>query len=163
MAWTTAGSRSGMGGYELHDQLSEQFFRPAGGYFANFSSSVGCISEEIYSRQVLYSSYTSTRDSILAVYGVLPGLFNPSTTGPMVREAQRHLAQWQLQPVANLLAAEASQKLEQSVSIDVMQPLQAFDASGRARAANAVVQLLTQAKEAGIDPDQALKLVNWAE
>ena len=23
MAWTTAGSRSGMGGYELHDQLSE--------------------------------------------------------------------------------------------------------------------------------------------
>ena len=58
MAWTTAGSRSGMGGYELHDQLSEQFFRPAGGYFANFSSSVGSISEEIYSRQALYSSYT---------------------------------------------------------------------------------------------------------
>jgi hypothetical protein len=25
MAWTTAGSRSGMGGYELHDELSEQF------------------------------------------------------------------------------------------------------------------------------------------
>jgi len=35
-----------MGGYELLDQLSEQFFRPAGGYVANFSSSVGCISEE---------------------------------------------------------------------------------------------------------------------
>ena len=58
MAWTTAGSRSGMGGYELHDQLSEQFFRPAGGYFANFSSSVGSNSEEIYSRQAFYSSYT---------------------------------------------------------------------------------------------------------
>ena len=58
MAWTTAGSRSGMGGYELHDQLSEQFFRPAGGYFANFSSSVGSISEEIYSQQAVYFSYT---------------------------------------------------------------------------------------------------------
>ena len=40
MAWTTAGSRSGMGGYELHDQLSEPFFRLAGGYVANFSRSV---------------------------------------------------------------------------------------------------------------------------
>ena len=61
MAWTTAGSRSGMGGYELHNQLSEQFFRLAGGYFANFSSSVGSNSEEIYSRQALYSSYTYDR------------------------------------------------------------------------------------------------------
>ena len=58
MAWTTAGSRSAMSGYELHDQLSGQFLRPAGGYFANFSSSVGSNSEEIYSRQALYSSYT---------------------------------------------------------------------------------------------------------
>jgi hypothetical protein len=47
-----------MGGYELHDQLSEQFFRPAGGYFANFSSSVGSTSEEIYSQQAVYFSYT---------------------------------------------------------------------------------------------------------
>jgi hypothetical protein len=51
MAWTTASSRSGMGGYELRDQLSEQFFRPAGEYFENFSSSVGSNSVEIYSRQ----------------------------------------------------------------------------------------------------------------
>jgi hypothetical protein len=42
----------------LHDQLSEQFFRPAGGYFANFSSSVGSTSEEIYSQQAVYFSYT---------------------------------------------------------------------------------------------------------
>jgi hypothetical protein len=47
MAWTTAGSRSGMAGYELLDQLSEPFFRPAGGYVANFSSSAGRISQEI--------------------------------------------------------------------------------------------------------------------
>ena len=58
MAWTTAGSRSGMGGYELLDQLSEPFFRPAGGYVANFSRSVDSNSEEIYSQQALYSSYT---------------------------------------------------------------------------------------------------------
>ena len=48
-----------MGGYELHNQLSEQFFRPAGGHFANFSSSVGSTSEEIYSQQAVYLSYTS--------------------------------------------------------------------------------------------------------
>jgi len=47
MAWTTAGSRSGMGGIELHDQLSEPFFKPAGGYVANFSRSVSRISQEI--------------------------------------------------------------------------------------------------------------------
>ena len=47
MALITAGSRSGMGRYEMHDQLSEQF-----------SSSVGSNREEIYSRQALYSSYT---------------------------------------------------------------------------------------------------------
>jgi len=48
-----------MGGYELLDQLSEQFFRPAGGYVANFSSSVSRISQEIKTQQALYSSYTS--------------------------------------------------------------------------------------------------------
>ncbi len=77
MAWTTAGSRSGMGGYELHDQLSEQFFRPAGGYFANFSSSVGSTSEEIYSQQAVYFSYTYYDVEIVSltdsVYGDLNG------------------------------------------------------------------------------------------
>jgi hypothetical protein len=57
MARTTAGSRSGMDGYELRDHLSEQLFRPVGGYFANFSSSVGSISEEIYFQQAVYLSY----------------------------------------------------------------------------------------------------------
>lgn len=66
MAWTTAGSRSGMGGYELHDQLSEQFFRPAGGYFANFSSSVGSTSEEIYSQQAVYFSYTWLNGALMS-------------------------------------------------------------------------------------------------
>ena len=59
MARTTAGSRSGMDRYELRDHLSKQLFRAIGGYFTNFSSSVGSISEEIYSQQAVYLSYTS--------------------------------------------------------------------------------------------------------
>jgi len=59
VAQTAAGSRSGIDGYELHGHLSEQLFRAIGDYFANFSSSVGSISEETYSRQAVYFSYTS--------------------------------------------------------------------------------------------------------
>jgi hypothetical protein len=45
----------------------------------------------------------------------------------------------------------------------VVKTLQAFDAGGRARTASAVVQLLAQAKEAEVNPDDAVKLVNWDE
>ena len=76
----------------------------------------------------------ASRNAILSVYGVLSALFNQATTGPLVREAQRHLAQWQLQPIANLMGAQASERPGQPVTVDVMQPLQAFDAGGRARA-----------------------------
>lgn len=70
-----------MGGYELHDQLSEQFFRPAGGYFANFSSSVGSTSEEIYSQQAVYFSYTSCLQLTDLVYArlIYPGVYLSST------------------------------------------------------------------------------------
>ena len=44
--------------YELHGHLSEQLFRAVGGYVANFSSSVSRISEESYSQQAVYLSYT---------------------------------------------------------------------------------------------------------
>ncbi|MEY8841068.1 hypothetical protein AB9K41_18730, partial [Cribrihabitans sp. XS_ASV171] len=93
--------------------------------------------------------------------GVLPGLASPATTGPLVREAQRHVAQWTLQPVAEAMAEEATDKLGSAVTLDVMRPLQAFDAGGRARAAATVVQALAMAKEAGVDPAMALKLVDW--
>ncbi|MFT5334288.1 MAG: hypothetical protein ACI9GB_002195 [Halioglobus sp.] len=59
VARTVAYSPSGMNGYKLRDHLSEQIFRAIGGYFANFSSSINRISEEIYSRQAVYLSYTS--------------------------------------------------------------------------------------------------------
>lgn len=50
-----------------------------------------------------------------------------------MREAQRHLAQWTLQPVARLIADEATAKIGGEVRIDAMCALQAFDAGGRAR------------------------------
>lgn len=115
------------------------------------------------SRAMTKETLASARASIEMCYGVLPGLSNISTTGPMVREAQRHLAQWALMPVAAMMAQEASEKLGTKITLDVMRPLQAFDAGGRARALSAIVQTLAMAKEAGVDPDQALKLVDWSD
>lgn len=108
----------------------------------------------------------AARDSIAYAFGVLPALFASNATGPLVREAQRHLAQWTLQPVAMLLAEEASEKLGSEVMIDVMRPVQAFDVGGRARALATIVQALVQAKEAGLAPgdlNAALTQVNWGE
>lgn len=78
-----------------------------------------------------------------------------------MREAQRHLASWTLDPIARLLAEEATAKLGGPVTIDVIRPLQAYDAGGRARALSTIVQALAAAKEAGVDPAQALALVDW--
>jgi hypothetical protein len=96
-------------------------------------------------------------------FGVLPAMLSGSTTGPLIREGQRHLATWQLQPLAAAIAQEASEKLGQPVTIDTLRPLQAFDAGGRARALSGIVQTLALAKEAGVDPSEALRLVGWAD
>ena len=107
----------------------------------------------------------AARDAICAVFGVLPGLFNAATTGPLVREAQRHLAGWMLQPLAELMAEEATAKLGGRVTIDVGRPLQAFDAGGRARALAQLIEATGRAKELGLTPAEmgaALKAVNWA-
>ncbi|WP_306253890.1 phage portal protein [Parvularcula sp. IMCC14364] len=106
----------------------------------------------------------SAQDSICAAFGVLPALMNPSTTGPMTREAQRHLAQWQLQPIAHCMAQELSKKLGTNVRLDVMRPLQAFDAGGRARSLTAIVSAMISAKEGGLtdsEMNSALSLVDW--
>ncbi len=102
------------------------------------------------------------RDAICGAFGVLPGLFYSATTGPMVREAQRHLAQWTLQPIAALIAEEASEKLGGHVDIDVMGPTQAFDAGGSARAFATLIQGLAMAKEAGVDAQAALAMLDWS-
>ncbi|QVM82999.1 hypothetical protein [Novosphingobium decolorationis] len=111
-------------------------------------------------------SLSEARSSIFAAFGVLPAMFASNAQGPLVREAQRHLAQWILQPIANVMAEEASAKLASTVLIDVVRPAQAFDAGGRARAFGAMVQALTQAKESGLDPqavEDALSFIDWAD
>lgn len=113
------------------------------------------------SKAMTPETLAAAKAAVEMVYGVLPGLGNPATTGPLVREAQRHLGQWVLQPVAAMIAQEASEKFGQAVKIDVMRALQAFDAGGRARAAMGIVQALAAAKEAGVDASEALKLVDW--
>lgn len=113
------------------------------------------------SKAMTKESLSAAREAILGVFGVLPSMFSANAQGNATRENQRHLAQWQLQPIATLLAQEASLKLDAPVTIDVMRPLQAFDAGGRARAVSTVIKALSEAKEAGIDPNAALRLVDW--
>lgn len=115
------------------------------------------------SKALLDKTLDQARDQINAAFGILPGLNNKATTGPMVREAQRHLAQWTLQPMAEQMAEEATDKLGSAVRLDCTRPLQAFDTGGRARALTAIVKALAEAKETGIDPAQALTLVDWQE
>ena len=43
----------------MHCHLTEQLFREIGGYFGNFCRSISSISEERYSYQAVYLSYTS--------------------------------------------------------------------------------------------------------
>lgn len=112
------------------------------------------------SKAMTKESMAAAKASIEMCYGVLPGLSNIATTGPMVRECQRHLAQWCLQPLAEMIAHEASDKLGGAVTLDVMRPLQAFDAGGRARAAMGIIQALAAAKEAGIDPELAMNFID---
>ena len=106
----------------------------------------------------------AARGSVMAAFGVLPALLDKSAQGPMVREAQRHLATWTLQPIALMMAEEIRDKTGADVSIDVLRPLQAFDAGGRARAFSTVVEAMARAKESGLLPGEvsdAAKLVDW--
>jgi phage portal protein BeeE len=104
--------------------------------------------------------------AIANAFGVLPALLNPATTGPLVREAQRHLATWTLQPIAELIAEESASKLGTLIAIDVHRPLQSFDAGGSARAAVGIIEALARAKEAGLSPAEisaAFGALDWRE
>ncbi|NOT42863.1 MAG: phage portal protein [Alphaproteobacteria bacterium] len=105
------------------------------------------------SRAMTAEHVASARDAIAGAFGVLPGLLNPQTTGPMVREAQRHLAQFALQPIAEIIAQEATDKLGASVALDLITPLQAYDQGGRARAFATMIEGLANAKAAGLSPE----------
>lgn len=115
---------------------------------------------------MVIESLEAARSGVLAAFGVLPALVNPSTTGPMVREAQRHLATWCLQPIAELVAEEATAKLGGPVGIDLLTPLQAFDAGGHAQAVATLVSAMVEAKAGGLTPAEiaaAFGAVDWRE
>jgi len=103
-------------------------------------------------RAQIVQSLAAAQGALAMAFGVLPAMLNPATTGPMIREAQRHLAQWTLEPISKLIAEEATAKLGGAVTIDVVRPLQAYDAGGKARAFSAMIGALAEAKAAGIDP-----------
>lgn len=115
------------------------------------------------SKTMAHQSLAAAKGAISQAFGVLPAIHNEAATGPVIREAQRHLVQWTLEPIAKLIAEEATAKLGAAVSIDVARPLQAFDTGGRARAMMAIINAMTAAKESGIDMDKALALVDWQD
>jgi hypothetical protein len=135
----------------------------AAGMHPNLGKSPDQLSPDL-SKSMTAETLEAARDAVAMAFGVLPGLLNRGTTGPMVREAQRHLCGWVLQPMAELLAQEASAKLGAAVMIDVGRPLQAFDAGGRARALAQLIEAMGRAKELGLSADQlesALLSVNF--
>ncbi|MEM1396045.1 MAG: phage portal protein [Pseudomonadota bacterium] len=113
-------------------------------------------------RSMTAETLAAARESICNVFGILPSLFSSSATGPLVREAQRHLATWTLAPIAKLLSQEASDKLGGDVSIDVHGPLQAYDAGGRARALTGIIQGMAAAKEAGLSSEEFASAAKFA-
>ncbi|WP_050525523.1 phage portal family protein [Pseudorhodobacter aquimaris] len=137
----------------------------AAGMNPNIGKSPDQLSPDL-SKSMTVETLAAARHAIEMAFGVLPGMFNHASTGPVIREGQRHLAGWTLQPIAALLAEEATVKLGVEVSIDTMRPVQAYDVGGRARALSTIVKALVEAKGAGIAPgdlNQALTLVNWGE
>jgi hypothetical protein len=118
------------------------------------------------SRSMSNETLRQARDALLAVYGLIPAMFEPRTTGPLIREGQRHLCQFCLQPIATGIAQEASEKLGVPVEIDVIKAMRAFDEGGRSRALAAIVSALAEAKTAGLDPAavaQAMRIVDLEE
>ncbi|GGL80385.1 hypothetical protein GCM10011392_38730 [Wenxinia marina] len=118
------------------------------------------------SKSMTRESLEAAQAGVLAAFGVLPAMLTDKAQGPLIREAQRHLATWVLQPMAELLAEEASGKLGGPVAIDVHRPLQSFDAGGSARAAAGMIQALAQAKDAGLGPAAVAAVfgaLDWSE
>lgn len=114
------------------------------------------------SRSMTAESLSAAHHAILSCYGVLPALLDSNAAGPSIREGQRHLMQFMLQPIAGVIAEEASLKLATTVSLDTMRPSQAFDAGGRARALSGVIKGMAEAKEAGLSDEQMAAAMKFA-
>lgn len=118
------------------------------------------------SKSLARESLEASRDAICGVFGVLPCLLVANAQGPSIREAQRHLALWALQPMIEALAEEATEKLGSPVKLDLLRNMQAWDTAGRARAMATIIDALAAAKAAGLDAAQvaqALSLVDWGD
>ncbi len=103
----------------------------------------------------------SSRGAVAEVFGVPRAFFNAASTGPVFREAQRHLVQYTLAPIAKIIGEEATAKLGGAVAVDVETPTQAYDTGGRARALSGIIKAMAEAEAAGIDPEKAMRLVGW--
>jgi len=114
-------------------------------------------------KAAIVQSLTAAQGAISQAFGVLPALHSSAATGPVIREAQRHLAQWTLEPISKLIAEEATGKLGAAITIDVVRPLQAYDAAGKARAFSAMIGALAEAKAAGIDPAPVQHMLDHKE
>ena len=101
-------------------------------------------------KAVPVQSLDAARNGICFAYGILPAMLNPQTTGQLVREGQRHLAQFVLQPIGEAIAEEATAKLGGNVAVDVITPLGAYDQGANARAFATLIEGLAKAKEAGL-------------
>lgn len=115
-------------------------------------------------RAAVIEAQAAARESVALAFGVVPALLNRATTGPVIREAQRQLAAWTLQPIANLIAEEAAEKLGAGITVDVILATQAHDAGGRARALAAVIEALGRARELGLSAEDmavADRMVNF--
>lgn len=118
------------------------------------------------SRSMTAESLEAARSAVALAFGVLPCLLIPGAQGPAIREAQRHLAMWTLQPIAFAVAEEATAKLGLPVEIDLLRQLQAWDVGGRARAFAGLIEGMAAAKQNGLTPGEvaaALRLVDLEE
>lgn len=132
----------------------------AGGPVPNADWSPSGLSPDL-SKSMATDSLEAAKHSIMGVYGVLPCLVDPNATGPAVREAQRHLMTYFIQPVAGLLAHEASLKLDSQIKVDAIQGTSAFDLGQKSRSLAAIIEALALAKEKNVDVSKALELVRW--
>mgnify|MGYP006430504255 CR=1 FL=1 len=114
------------------------------------------------SRTLATETLRGARDSVCNAFGVLPAMLANNAAGPSVREGQRHLASWTLQPIAAVIAQEATEKLGSAVSVDALAPLQAYDAGGRARSFKGVIEAMGAARAAGLSDDQIAAAARFA-
>ena len=91
--------------------------------------------------------------AVASACGVPPMLFTATGAGPL-REAWRQFLHASVQPVSRMIAAELSEKLEESIVLDLT-GLHASDIMGKARA----FQSLTGG---GMKPEEAKKLVGFS-